>query len=125
MMTATQIDQRQYPIEVRAEARRIADRCGARYEDLPRIEAAVAHRMFMESTEPMRKAVARLCGDFVYRPFVVVSPGAVGELPKFEEMPVSPHVTESLRLLNEMLSVEAKRWGLSSPDLPPESNVSC
>lgn len=108
MNSAAMIDRR-YPIEVRAEARRIADRTDARYEDLPRIEAGVAHRFFMQAIEPIQAQKVRLIADFPRGAPVIIEADGSMHLADFS---LDAGTLECIRLLDEMIAIEARRYGL-------------
>lgn len=96
-----------YPAEVRAEAMRIADKTGACYEDLPRIEAAVAYKAFTGATEELRRMQARVYAVSP-RTYVIDSGGALTSPP----VVLPPESAEAARLLGELIAAEARRYGL-------------
>ena len=113
----------QYPIEVRAEARRIADRTGATYDDLSRIEACVAATLFRQAIQPLQdmkvRAYSMATIGQMPRMFVGVD-GLALDLPE-PELP--PDVIETLRGIDAMIAAEAHRFGVSPPEFPEYQTI--
>lgn len=119
-MNAMQTQDR-YPIEVRAEARRIADRSGGFYVDLSKLEAFLAVFFFRQAIKPLQDmkvlaysmaTIGRVSVTFVEGADVVP-----------DVRPLPPEIVETLRGIDAEIAAEARRFGAPIPEFPEYQTI--
>lgn len=100
-------------IAVEAEALRYCDQHEIRdYDSFQRIAASMRHQAFLRAIEPLN-AMKRhwLSTCLLPNAMLLHADGRVDHLPV--ELP--PKIKKAFAELDEMIAIEAKRWGLSVP----------
>jgi hypothetical protein len=111
-------------LDIRSDARRHADRYGTESEEeLARIELSMRYRAYMEATAELRRAKVRMFADATLGVPFIVEPG---KPPRLADWSMGEGALECIRLLDEMIASEAKRYGLefsASPSDAPQPPV--